>query len=65
MSQVESAVPAWRKSSRCDHGQCVEVAWRESGVAVRDNTQPGTHLTFDGASWHDLVREIRGGRFDR
>jgi hypothetical protein len=65
MSQVESVVPGWIKSSRCDNDLCVEVAWRDGGVAVRDNSRPGIHLTFDTASWVGLVREIRGGRFDR
>jgi hypothetical protein len=65
MQQVESVAPAWRKSSRCDNDLCVEVAWRDGGVAVRDNSQPQTHLSFDEASWHDLMREVRGGRFDR
>jgi hypothetical protein len=64
MSQAETVVPRWRKSSRCDNDLCVEVAWRDGEVAVRDNSRPEIHLTFDRASWHDLVREIRGSQLD-
>lgn len=60
MSQQES-VAAWRKSSRCDSNHCVEVARRDNGVAVRDNTRPETHLTFDSSSWHGLVTALRSG----
>jgi hypothetical protein len=34
-------------------------------MAVRDNTRPDVQLHFDGASWQGLVRDLRGGRFDR
>jgi Domain of unknown function (DUF397) len=61
MGQVESSTLGWRKSSRCDSGTCVEVAWRTEGVAVRDNTVLDVHLTFDEASWRCLVRDLRGG----
>lgn len=56
---VEPVGPAWRKSSRCDIGQCVEVALWGGDVAVRDNTRPEIHLTFDGASWESLLRALR------
>jgi hypothetical protein len=64
LSQHES-VAAWRKSSRCDSNHCVEVAHRDNGVAVRDNTRPETHLSFDNRSWHGLVRAIRSGELSR
>jgi hypothetical protein len=51
----------WRKSTRCDSGQCVEVAWRTDDVAVRDSTLVEVHLAFDRASWRDLVRDLKGG----
>jgi hypothetical protein len=59
MSQV---APPWRKSSRCDHGACIEVAQQDGWVAVRDNTLPDPHLRFDHASWRVLMRDIRSGR---
>jgi hypothetical protein len=65
MGQVESSDQGWRKSSRCDSGTCLEVAWRTGGVAVRDNTVPNVQLTFDQASWHSLVHDVRGGLLSR
>jgi hypothetical protein len=65
MSQVESVVPGWRKSTRCDHGNCVEVRWLGQGVAVRDNARPEAHLSFDVASWRSLLRELRDGGLQR
>lgn len=62
MSQVDSVGPVWRKSSRCDHNACVEVARMVTVVAVRDNTQPERHLTFDRASWNGLLRALRTGQ---
>jgi hypothetical protein len=65
MGQAEASAERWLKSSRCDSGQCVEVAWRASGVAVRDSTLVDVQLTFDRASWHGLVRDLRGGLLTR
>lgn len=65
MSQLKSSAVAWRKSSRCDSNACVEVAQLGGEVAVRNSTRPEFKLTFDGASWHGLLDELRGGRFDR
>lgn len=65
MSQHESAVPGWVKSSRCDNDLCLEVARQNQGVAVRDNSRPEIHLSFDGASWRTLLTDLRGGRLDR
>jgi hypothetical protein len=65
MNHVESAPLPWRKSSRCDSGSCVEVARRDTGVAVRNNTQPDLHLTFDGTSWRGLLQDLRDGQLTR
>lgn len=52
---------AWRKSSRCDGGNCVEVAQFGGGVAIRDTTIPDTHLMVDRASWAQLIQALRDG----
>lgn len=65
MSQQETAVLNWRKSSRCDAGSCVEVAHSGGVVGVRNSTKPDVHLHFDGESWRNLLREIRGGQHSR
>jgi len=52
----------WRKSSRCAHGDCVEVgAPRAAAVAVRDSTDHGTgpSLAFTPAAWRSFVAEVK------
>lgn len=45
----------WRKSSfsdPTDHGDCVEVAWPDPLVAVRDSKNPsGPTLNFPRETW--------------
>jgi hypothetical protein len=61
----QPAAPQWRRSSFCDNGNCVEVFQYPDTVAVRNNTRPERHLSFDGGSWRQLLRDICGGRLDR
>lgn len=62
MVRPEPHPSGWRRSSRCESNACVEVALWPDSVAVRDNTLPHRHLTFDEASWRSLVRDIQSGR---
>lgn len=50
----------WRKSSRSNTGQCVEV--RQDLSAVRDSKWPGPVLVAPVAL---LVEGLKNGRFDR
>lgn len=59
--QQEPVALRWLKATRCDANDCVEVALLERGVAVRDNTRPATHLTFDSDSWQTLLMKARSG----
>lgn len=58
-----SQTPVWRKSSYSteqDIGTCVEVAWLDGGVGVRDSKNPsGPHLTFAPGSWSAFVDAIK------
>lgn len=52
---------AWRKSSRStadgSNGNCVEIAYAGSGVAVRDSKNPSVAvLTFPVAAFATLLR---------
>ena len=50
----------WRKSRFSSNGgNCVEVAWPELAIAVRDSKNTdGPTLAFPRARWHQLIREI-------
>jgi hypothetical protein len=54
--------PQWRAASRCNNGECVEVALLPSGkVGVRDNKNPdGPVLEFSVGAWEDFLRKMHG-----
>lgn len=57
----------WRKSSRsgpnCDN--CVEVAFIENAIAVRDSKDPdGPVLVFTPAEWDAFIGGAKDGEFD-
>jgi hypothetical protein len=56
----------WRKSSRSDGGNCVEVARADDGtVGVRDSKNlTGPVLEFDPAAWRSFTDDVRAGTFD-
>ena len=51
----------WRKSTRSNQGECVEVADNLRGiVGVRDSKDPtGPALTFTPAAWRAFTRASR------
>ncbi|MER7361876.1 DUF397 domain-containing protein [Nonomuraea wenchangensis] len=57
---------AWRKSSFCNAGSCVEVQTLPDGtVAVRDGKDPdGPVLRFTYGEWCAFVGGILAGEFD-
>lgn len=49
-------MPAWKRSTRCDSGTCVEVASLKDGVVVRDSKDPeGPVLRFTHDEWHAFI----------
>lgn len=55
---------AWRKSSLCDGGTCVEVGHGLCFVGIRDTTQAGvpdrTVVTVPAAAWRQFTRSLKG-----
>jgi hypothetical protein len=56
----------WFKSSKSSaNGQCVEVAFVDGQVAVRDSKNPtGPELVFTAAEWHAFVGGVAAGEFE-
>jgi hypothetical protein len=52
---------AWRKSSRSEHSNCVEVAHIDAG-AVRDSKNPTGPVLHIGLT--SMLAAIKAGRFD-
>lgn len=55
----------WRKPSRCQNGECVEVAGLGPLVAVRDSNDPdGPRLVFGPGAWEAFVCGVKGSSSD-
>jgi len=54
----------WRKPSRCQTGECVEVSQHESVVMLRDSMRPQAIISVTAASWQMFTDAIRAGEFD-
>ena len=56
---------AWRRSSSCAAGECVEVAAQDGMVLLRDskNPQAGVHR-YSVDEFQAFVRGCRAGEFD-
>jgi hypothetical protein len=54
----------WRKSTRCDSGDCLELTTTETGVAIRDSKHPAEVLSFSSAEWADFLTGVKAGEFN-
>jgi hypothetical protein len=53
---------SWRTSSRCSHGECIEVgAGPAEAVAVRDtkNRDTGPSLVFAPTAWRSFIADVK------
>ncbi|MBQ0896597.1 DUF397 domain-containing protein [Micromonospora purpureochromogenes] len=68
VSARQLADAAWRKSTRSQTSNCVEVAPLGAGaavVALRDSKDPsGPVLLFNRAGWLGFVGGAKNGQFD-
>jgi hypothetical protein len=63
MSDLSTA--AWRRSSECAGGSCVEVSILDDQVAVRDSKDANRQvLLFTAPEWHAFLAGVRKGEFD-
>ena len=65
--RVDLARARWYKSSRSgpNNDACVEVAFVDGAIAVRDSRDPaGPALIFSPAEWDAFVGGAKDGEFD-
>jgi hypothetical protein len=56
---------AWRKSTLCGSGSCIEVAKVNESYMVRDSKDPeGPVLEFSRAEWDAFVAGVHAGDFN-
>jgi hypothetical protein len=64
MTGPQSA-PAWRRSTRCDSGACVEVANAGEHVFMRDSKNPAAPaLAFSRHGWTMFLAGLKAGEFN-
>ena len=65
MSGGREQAGGWRKSSRSNTGNCVEVRFCEDHVHVRNSRdRNGAVLAFTTGEWHAFLAGARQGEFD-
>jgi Domain of unknown function (DUF397) len=65
--QVDLSQAVWRKSTHSSgNGQCVEVAFLDQTVAMRDSkNKSGPVLLFTPGEWDAFVGGVLDGEFER
>ena len=62
---MDLAAAAWRKSSRSGSNGCVEIAFLDGQIAVRDSKdRSGPVLQFTHREWEAFLAGVRHGEFD-
>ena len=55
---------AWRKSSSCANGECVEVARRGDTVLMRNSTEPQHMVRYSLEDWQLFLLQVKSGKLD-
>ncbi|MFI5934904.1 DUF397 domain-containing protein [Actinoplanes sp. NPDC051494] len=62
---IQSPRPAWRRSSKCANGNCIEVAKVGESYLIRDSSRPDEQpLTFLADEWRAFVAGVKDGEFE-
>jgi hypothetical protein len=63
---LDLSTASWRKSSWSNANGCVEVAFVDTRVALRDSKdRGGPVLVFTAHEWEAFLSGVRAGEFDR
>jgi hypothetical protein len=63
--QHEDPLAIWRKSTASGTSECVEVAFIDQSVLLRQSEHPsGPVLAFSRAQWAAFLVGVRNGEFD-
>ena len=67
MNRPDFSRARWRKSSLSGDGGCVEIAYVDGVIGVRDTKDNGAGpvLMFNEQEWTAFVAGTRAGEFDR
>ncbi len=64
MTRAQPDPIAWRRSSSCESGVCIEIASLDRAIAIRDSVSPeGPVLTCAPRQWEIFVAAVKDGAF--
>jgi hypothetical protein len=63
MSESTDHVTQWHRAKYCSDAACVEVAWAQGEVLIRNNERPGQVVRFTRAEWAAFVAGVQDGDF--
>jgi hypothetical protein len=62
---LDMSCAEWRKASHSAKENCVEVAFMDGQVALRDSKdRHGPVLLFSAAEWRSFVHGVKAGEFE-
>jgi hypothetical protein len=65
MNSIQPTLLVWRKSSASGTSQCVEIAFSESSIFVRDSKDPnGVILSVPKPVWAEFLQGAKGNDYD-
>jgi Domain of unknown function (DUF397) len=66
MTDMNQAVIVWRKSTKSGGGDCVEIAFSNGSVLLRDSKDPsGPVLSFTPSEWAAFLAGVCSREFDQ
>lgn len=64
MSVLDQRLLSWHKSTACVTGECVEVAYLEGRVLVRNSRLPGVIVRFAWPQWKAFITAVAASPAD-
>jgi len=64
LEPIPRAAGVWRKPSRCQQGECVEVRQQAGIVMLRDSAHPDAVVRVSAESWRMFTDAIRAGELE-
>jgi hypothetical protein len=56
-------LPQWRRSMYCANNDCVEIAWDNGTVMLRNSTKPRKVVRYTPEEWRVFTRALQAVNF--
>lgn len=61
--EMRSKQTAWRKSSFCAAGECLEIAQKDESILLRNSRLPRTVIQVTAEEWQAFSKALATGEF--